>query len=35
MDRMMGMMRQMMPMMERMRNASPAERERMMSEMRR
>jgi hypothetical protein len=34
MDRMMGMMRQMMPMMERMRTATPAERERMMNEMR-
>jgi hypothetical protein len=34
MDRMIGMMRQMMPMMERMKNATPAERERMMNEMR-
>lgn len=34
MDRMVGIMRQMMPMMERMRTASPAERERMMNEMR-
>jgi uncharacterized protein (DUF305 family) len=33
MDRMMGMMRQMMPMMERMRNAAPQERAQMMERM--